>query len=158
MTEEKQVLFYVGSEIYGIGINEVQGIEKYTNIIPVPNAPSYVDGIINLRGDIIPVFSLRNKFGLSEVPPTNETKLIVAKSRDATVAFQVDAVSEIVTLDEKSISVAPPMVHSSKTGYIASIAYVNDKLVILINLDGVLTEQERCNIDAIREKTEEEMK
>lgn len=155
MAEEKQVLFFVGKEVYGISIVDVQGIEKYTNIIPVPNAPSYVDGIINLRGNIIPVFSLRNKFGLPEVPPTDQTKLIVSKSRGESVAFQVDAVSEIVEIEEKDLSQPPMIVQSDKTGYIGSIAHVKDKLVILINLDGVLTEKERKGLNTAMKAHEE---
>ena len=80
MAVVKGILFHVGNEVYGIGILNIRGIEKVANIFPIPNAPSYISGIINLRGDVIPVFNLRDKFGLPSEPVTDATKLIIAKS------------------------------------------------------------------------------
>ncbi|MDD6208715.1 MAG: chemotaxis protein CheW, partial [Clostridiales bacterium] len=81
MGEERDVLFYVANEVYGIDVASVQGIEKYVNIIPVPNAPSYIEGLINLRGVVIPVFSIRNKFKLPEIAVTEETRMIIVRSK-----------------------------------------------------------------------------
>lgn len=147
MEEEKQVLFHVGNELYGIGIVHVKGIEKYTNITPIPNAPNYIEGMINLRGEIIPVFSLRAKFGLPKAEVTEETKLIIAKSQDMLTAFQVDIVKEIIEIPEEQLNPPPAIVKSSNTEYIGRIARVKDRLVVLLNLDGVLSEEEREAIE-----------
>lgn len=149
MEEEKQVLFKVGKEVYGININHVKGIEKYSNITPVPNAPEYIDGIINLRGEIIPVFSLRKKFGLPPAEITDETKLIIANSKGVATAFQVDKVWEIIEISSDKMNNAPAIVHSEQTGYIGKIAKTKDGLAILLNLDGVLTKEEQAAVEQV---------
>lgn len=154
MAPEKQVLFHIGEEVYGIDIVYVQGIEKYVNIIPVPNAPSYIEGIINLRGEIIPVFSLRDKFRLPKIPPTEVTKLLITKAQDVIVGFEVDAVSEIVELAEDDILEAPPMIKTAATGYVGAVANVKDKLVILLDLDGILSDAEKESLQGILEEHE----
>lgn len=146
MAVQKQILFYLGEEMYGMNVEHIQSIENYVNVVSVPNAPDCIKGIINLRGEIIPVFSLRNKFGLPEKEVTDVTQLIIADANGVMVAFEVDAVKEIVELEEKEIHEPPKIVQVEETEYMESVAMLDGRLVILVNLSGILTENEKENI------------
>lgn len=149
MGEESDVLFYVAGEVYGVAVSAVQGIEKYVNIIPVPNAPSYIEGIINLRGEVIPVFSIRNKFKLPETAVTDETRLIIVSSKGVLIGLQVDQVKEIIELADKDLVDPPEIVTDHDTQYIRKIARVSDSLVILLELDGILSAEQKETIEAM---------
>lgn len=149
MRRMKQVLCGVGGNTYGIDIAHVQGIEKQLNITPVPNAPKYIEGIAKLRDSVIPVFSLHNKFGVEAKPETGDSKYIVVKLDDLLLAFQVDMVAEIVELPEDKFMEAPRVVASEETNYIESIICVDQKLVIVLDVHGVLTEKEKEKLTQI---------
>ena len=149
MGEESDVLFYVAGEVYGVAVSAVQGIEKYVNIIPVPNAPSYIEGIINLRGEVIPVFSIRNKFKLPETAVTDETRLIIVSSKGVLIGLQVDQVKEIIELADKDLVDPPEIVTDHDTQYIRKIARVSDSLVILLELVGILSAEQKETIEAM---------
>lgn len=156
MGSTQQVLFQVGSETYGIDIMHVKAIEKYLNVLPVPNAPAFIEGMINLRGEVIPVYSLRSKFGLPSIKPNEDTKLIIAKSNDTLVALTVDVVKEIIGISEENLNETPKIVQGENTAYIGQIAREKDQLVILLNLDGILSTKEKVKIDALlKEKVNE---
>lgn len=153
MGEERDVLFYVANEVYGIDVAAVQGIEKYVNIIPVPNAPSYIEGLINLRGVVIPVFSIRNKFKLPEIAVTEETRMIIVRSKGVLIGLQVDKVKEIVELSDKDLIEPPGIVQNEETNYIRKIARIGDKLVLLMELDGILSAEQKKTIeDMVKEQ------
>ncbi len=152
MAAVKQILCNVGEQVYGIGLIHVRGIEKYTDIIHVPNAPSFIEGIINLRGDVIPVFNLHNKFGLEKTQRTENTKLIIVKSRDMLIAFMVDEVSEIVEIDDSEFHPIPKVVECEETSYIESVIQVKERLIVILNLDGILTEIEQKKLQNLIEE------
>lgn len=152
MAATKQILCDVGNQVYGIDLIHVKGIEKYMNIIPVPNAPGYIEGIINLRGDVIPVFNIHDKFKQPKTEVTENTKLIIVKSNDMLIAFMVDGVSEIVEIDENDFHSVPKVVESEATSYIKSIIQVKDRLVVVFNVDGILTEMEQQRLQNIVEE------
>lgn len=154
MEDSKHVIFKLEGEEYGLDIQYVNAIEKYTNINPVPNAPSYIDGIINIRGDVIPVYSLRTKFGLPEKKIDDNTKLIISKIDDFLIAFQVDEVKEIVELQEENLNEAPRLLKTINTAYIGGVANVGGRMIILMNLQGILSESEEKNIEQILDKYE----
>lgn len=146
MKDTKQVIFSVGGEEYGLDIMLVNGIEKYTSIMKVPNSPECIKGIINLRRDVIPVYSLRRKFGLPEVPATENTKLIVTKSQGVLLAYEVDEVKEIVEINGGQISETPTIVRNDQTTYIGAVANISGRMIILLNHDGVITSAEKASI------------
>jgi len=147
MKDTKQVIFNVGDEEYGLDIMLVNAIEKFINIVKVPNSPSCVKGIINLRGDVIPVYSLRKKFGLPEVQATDRTKLIVTKSKGLMLAYEVDEVKEIVEISGSQISETPAIVRNENTAYIGSVANLSGRMIILLNHDGIITNAEKSSIE-----------
>lgn len=147
MKDTKQVIFSVGDEEYGLDIMLVNAIEKYINIVHVPNSPECIKGMINLRGDVIPVYSLRKKFGLPEIQATDNTKLIVTKSKGILLAYEVDEVKEIVEISASQQSETPVIVRSDDTAYMGAVANLSGRMIILLNHDGIITNAEKNSIE-----------
>ena len=149
MKDTKQVIFSVGEEEYGLDIMLVNGIEKYTNVMKVPKSPECIKGIINLRKDVIPVYSLRRKFGLPEIQTTENTKLIVTISNGVLQAYEVDEVKEIVEIPGEQISETPVIVRNDQTTYIGAVANLSGRMIILLNHDGIITGAEKESIQTM---------
>lgn len=142
----KQVIFALGEEEYGLDIMLVNAIEKHTDMVRIPNAPEYVRGIINLRGDVIPVFSLRKKFGLEEKEIDEDSKLIVTKSNNILMAYEVDAVKEIIEISPENISDTPVIIKNNNTEYIKCVANISGRMILLLDHNGILSSTEKENI------------
>lgn len=149
MKDTKQVIFSVGEEEYGLDIMLVNGIEKYTNVMKVPKSPECIKGIITLRKDVIPVYSLRRKFGLPEIQATENTKLIVTISNGVLLAYEVDEVKEIVEIKGEQISETPMIVRNNQTTYIGAVANLSGRMIILLNHDGIITGAEKESIQTM---------
>jgi purine-binding chemotaxis protein CheW len=140
--EEQLVVFRLGAERYGIDISRVQGIERMQPVTVVPRAPHFVEGVINLRGQITPVINLRARFGFTKVEPTKETRIVVVYMRDQWVGLVVDAVEGVSRLNSSQIEPPSAFVRSAESGYLRGIAKIEDGLLILLDLDKVLDGQE----------------
>lgn len=138
----KQVIFKLGEEEYGMDISKINAIEKYTGVVPVPNAPSYILGILNLRGDVVPVYSLRKKFGMPEAARDDKTQLLVTKQDGMLVGYKVDSVSEIVELQEEELQEVPLIVRNSETSYAKGVANTSERMVLLLDNERILSAQE----------------
>lgn len=152
MNDTKQVIFKVGNEEFGLDIMLVNAIEKYTNIVRIPNSPDCIEGIINLRGDVIPVYSLRKKFGLPKAEVSEETKLIVTKSLGILMAYEVDSVQEIIEISGKNISEPPMILKSRYTSYMKCVANINGRMIILLDHDGIISNAEKEKIESFVEE------
>jgi purine-binding chemotaxis protein CheW len=146
MQELKFIVFKVGGQSYGIDIGGVQGIENKMEIIKTPNSPDYIKGIINLRGEVIPIYNLRNKFGLENIDSTEDTKYIVVATNECKFALEVDCVENIENAPEDKIYNAPLMVKNEDTGYVDKIVNAQERLIIIINPSYLLDESERHKI------------
>ena len=136
------VSFKIGEEEFGIEILKVQEIIKMLPITKVPNAPKFVEGVINLRGRVIPVIDLRIKLGLSKQDHTKNTRIVVIELNSRTVGFIVDEVNEVLRIT-KDITEAPPeMVGNVNREFITSIGKLEDRLLLLLDLEKVLSENE----------------
>ena len=142
----KQVLCEVGGNTYGIDIERVQGIEKKLDIVPVPNASNLIEGIANLRGAVIPVVSLYGKFHVEPKPFSEETKYIVVKVDDLLMSFRVDMVSEIVEVSEKDFLPVPTIVSNEDTKCMQSVINVNKNLVLVIDVESILSDVEKGKV------------
>lgn len=151
MEKLKLVIFQLGGENYGIDINLVSAIEKVHKTVPIPGSISFVKGIMKLRGGVIPVCSLRNKFGLEEIENTDDTKFLVIKANDREIALAVDSVDEIHDIEEEDSFEAPDILKSPKTRYINKIVTVEERLVVVLNTNNLLTDEELENIEKIIE-------
>ncbi|KAB1434539.1 chemotaxis protein CheW [Candidatus Galacturonibacter soehngenii] len=147
MEDIKPIIFKLDNESYGIDISLVNAIEPSLQTVKIPNAPSHIKGIINLRGDIIPVFSLRSKFNMKEQTENSaEQKIIVTNIKGMPIALEVDMVSEIQTIDKTNITDVPEIVKSYDTLYIKSIAKIDQNIVIILNTEKLMSDEEQENI------------
>lgn len=144
ITEEllQLVSFKVGDAEFGVDILRVQEINKMMELTVVPNTPSFVEGVVNLRGRIIPVINLRSRLGLDEKDYDTETRIIVVDLHDKTIGFIVDEVKEVLRIP-KSITEPPPEIVSGvDSEYITAIGKLEDRLLILLDLAKVLSNKE----------------
>lgn len=147
MEDIKPIIFKLDNESYGIDISLVNAIEPSLQTVKIPNAPSHIKGIINLRGDVIPVFSLRSKFNMKEQTENSaEQKIIVTNIKGMPIALEVDMVSEIQTIDKTNITDVPEIVKSYDTLYIKSIAKIDQNIVIILNTEKLMSDEEQENI------------
>ena len=143
MQSTKQAVFMVGEEKYGLDIMDVNTIENFMEIEPVAKFPKNFKGAIKLRGDVIPVYSLRRKFGLEDIPADDNTRFIITKSNESLIAYEVDQMSEIVPFEEEQIFEVPEVVKSKDTSYMKKLTSTDDCLVIILNNNGILSEEEQ---------------
>lgn len=137
---EHLVTFLLGSEEYGLDVRLVQEIIRLTEITPVPRAPDFVKGVINLRGRIIPVVDLRRKLALGEVDASaRTTRVVVARLRDRLVGLLVDGASQVLKVPVSLIEPAPEEILEVDADYIRGVAKLANRLVILMDLARVLS-------------------
>ncbi|MGD8912831.1 MAG: chemotaxis protein CheW [Candidatus Thiodiazotropha sp.] len=136
------VTFILMDEVYGINVMQVQEVLRITEIAPVPGAPSYVLGIINLRGNVVTVIDTRTRFGLPTKELDDASRIIVIESEKQVVGILVDAVAEVVELREQEIDVAPNVGTEESSRYIQGVATQEDNLLILVDLNKLLSDEE----------------
>ena len=132
------VSFRVGEEEFGVDIMKVQEINRMNLVAPVPNAPQYVSGIMNLRGKVIPIIDLRQRFHRGKQEQDKETRIIVVELRSRIIGFVVDAVNEVLRIPQSVTEPPPPMVSGIECEYITAICKLDDRLLILIDLEKIL--------------------
>lgn len=146
------VSFVVEDEEFGVNILKVQEIIRPVDITRVPNAPEFVEGVINLRGGIIPVVDLRNRFGFPPRDQDDETRIIVVEMEDKVIGFITDAVREVIRINRDVIDPPPDLAVGIDAHYIQSVAKLEDRLLILLDLDAVVTERESDMLDQVTDQ------
>jgi purine-binding chemotaxis protein CheW len=137
------VSFKIGKEEYGVDILNVQEINKMTQITKVPNAPEFVEGVINLRGRVIPVIDLRTRLNLAKKEHDKDTRIIIVEVDNATVGFIVDAVSEVLRIPVSITEAPPAIVAGIDSEFIKSVGKLEDRLLILIDLNKILSAENK---------------
>lgn len=148
MAEKQFIVFRLEKEQYGIDIKNISSISEYLEITKVPNSPSLIEGVINLRGDIVPVVSLKRKFNVPDCITTAETRIILYKSSKNVVGFLVDEVSQVIKLDQEAIDPPPDIIRSADREYIEGIGKVEGKIIILLNLER-MTDDFSANMESL---------
>ncbi|TCS39940.1 chemotaxis protein CheW [Reinekea marinisedimentorum] len=143
------VTFRLENETYGINVMQVREVLRYSEIAPVPGAPSYVIGIINLRGNVVTVVDTRERFGLPTSDITDNTRIVILETENQVVGILVDAVAEVVYLRQSEIEVAPNVGNEENARYIQGVSHKNDELLILIEIKNLLTESEWAELSDI---------
>ncbi len=136
------VTFRLEEETYGVNVMQVQEVLRMTEIAPVPGAPSYVLGIINLRGNVVTVMDTRSRFALSPHEPDDATRIVIIEAEDQVVGILVDSVAEVVYLKQSDIEIAPNVGNEESSRYIQGVANRDEGLLILVDLDKLLTDEE----------------
>ena len=140
MSEFQVVICQLGDESYGLDIGSVYEIIRFQESTAVPTAPGYVDGVINLRGRIIPVMDMSSRFGLKRAETTKSTRIIVAGTAGMRVGLVVDAVTEVMMVSADAVEPTPPVVSGMDSTYIRGIAKLSEQLVILLDLGALFSE------------------
>lgn len=145
----KPVVFKVGNEMYGVDINLVQSIEREIQVVPVPNSMSYIKGIVNLRSEVIPVYSLKKKFGLVDNGVSENT--IIIDTKNVKLALEVDEVVEIGDIEPENIVPMPEIALNAQTQYMPRVAHVDGNLIILLDVTELLSEEEEAVVKQMAE-------
>ena len=135
------ISFRVGDEEFGLDILRVQEIIRLPQLTRVPNSAEYVEGVINLRGKVIPVLSLRKRFGLGEAQSDQQARIVVAEVGDAVLGFVVDSVSQVLTLPAAAVE-APPRLKEVACEYVSGVGKFEGRLVILLDIDRLMQASE----------------
>jgi purine-binding chemotaxis protein CheW len=138
MTNETYVLFELAGSSYALRSTEVNHIEMLEHITPVPNTAASVEGVVFSRGQVIPAMNLRVRFGFARAPHTLRTRIIIAQSQERTVALIVDAAREFRSLPNEAIRPIEETLTGIDGNYLRGVATVNERLVLLLNLEAVL--------------------
>jgi len=143
------VTFKIGDEEFGFDIFKVKEINRMLDITQMPNSQSSVKGVVNLRGSVIPVISLRNKLNFSDVEYNKDTRIIVVEYKSKSIAFIVDEVSEVLRIQTSIIEKPPEMTTSVESAYINGVAKLENRLLILLDFDKMLTSQEEMELESV---------
>lgn len=154
MEELKYVVFQLGEQRYGMSLMRISGIEKDYHIIPVPNAPEGISGIINLRGSVLPVYSLRERFGMDKRIDNPEKSLLITYSSGTMLAYEVDMVEDIEEMRQEDINEMPHVASSEETAFMDKVLHIGKDIVIAINVDKVLSEDAREMVNQLIEENE----
>lgn len=143
------VSFTIGNEEFGVDILYVQEINRMIQVTKVPNAPNFVEGVINLRGRVIPVIDLRTKMGMPKKEADNNTRIVVIEISGKTVGFIVDAVKEVLRIPSSITEPPPQIVAGINSEYIKSVGKLEDRLLILIDLEKILSAGETEKLSSV---------
>ncbi len=153
--ERQLVIFDLAGEHYGVDITDVDSIIGMQTITAVPRSPSFVEGVTNLRGVVLPVIDLGNRFGLETQVVTKNTRIIVVAMNGVGVGMVVDAVREVIRIPEASIEPLAPIVTTVDSSFITGVAKVSERLIILLDLNQVLSAVEKADMQSVGVKNEE---
>lgn len=157
MAQELQlVAFQLGEESYGVDIAQVQEIIRMQPVTKVPGAPTFVEGVINLRGRVIPVLDLRKRFNLPARQDTKDTRIVVVEVPPHTVGMIVDAVDEVLRISEDKVEPPSPFIASIDTEYLRGVGKLEGKLLILLDLSKVLSKEEKNALEDLKGMSREE--
>ena len=146
------VIFQLGGEEFGVEIMQVQEIIRMPEITRIPQSPEYVEGVINLRGKIIVVINLDTRFDLNSKELDDDSRIIIVEVGENVVGMVVDSVSEVLRLSTSSVEAAPEIISSKiKADYLKGVGKLDDRLLILLDLERVLSEEEMSQVASVGE-------
>ena len=149
--ERQLVVFDLSGEAYGVNIETVREIIRMQAVTYVPDTPDFVEGVINLRGNVNPVVDLRKRFGLNVDEETDDTRIVVVDIGGESIGVTVDAVTEVLRITEDAVEPTSALITTEDSFYIEGIAKLGDRLLILLDLERVLSTEERDALGDVRE-------
>jgi purine-binding chemotaxis protein CheW len=149
LNEIKVIVFRLKEEEYGVEVNQVRSIERMQKITRVPRTAPFVKGVINLRGVVTPIINLRSRFDLEEEVDTESTRIIIVALDDMEVGLIVDAANDVIDVPVDAIEPPPEVVGGIEADYLRGVAKLDQRLLILLNLDKVLNADELKQVKKI---------
>jgi len=137
----KFTIFKIGDELFGIGIERVVEILKVQKIFTIPGLPEFLSGVMSVRGNIVPVIDLRRRFGIK--PSGNKERIIIVRYGQEKISFLVDDIKEILSLSPEQIKTPPSIFKGFKTEYLTGLGKHGERIIILLNIDNLLTSEEK---------------
>ncbi|MDY0395748.1 chemotaxis protein CheW [Virgibacillus halophilus] len=134
----KYIVFQLHDQSYGVDVGQVLSIERMEEITPVPKTSEFIKGIINLRGETIPIIDLKERLALETSNPTEENRILIVSVDDTQVGFIVDAATDVLDINDELVESAPRMVGDLKGDFMKGVAKLSDRLLILLDLAKVL--------------------
>ena len=141
------VTFMVASEEFAIPILSVQEINRMMQITRVPQSPGFIEGVINLRGKIIPVMDLRKRFNVEPAADTSASRIVVVEVATRVIGFTVDRVNEVLRINSNIVEAPPSMVSGVDSEYVQGVGKLDDRLLILLNLDRLFSDEDLQRVD-----------
>jgi len=138
---KKFAIFKIGDEVFGIGIERVVEILKVQKIFTIPGLPEFLSGVMSVRGNIVPVIDLRRRFGIK--PSGNKERIIIVRYGQEKISFLVDDIKEILSLSPEEIRTPPSIFKGFKTEYLTGLGKHGERIIILLNIDSLLTSEEK---------------
>lgn len=146
--EEQVVVLELAGEAYGVEIGKVQEIIRMQPITRIPNGPAFMEGVTNLRGRVIPVLDLRKRFNLAVTEATRRSRIVVAELGEHTVGLVVDGVSEVLQVPGEAVEPPSVLVTTADSAFLRGVAKLNDRLILLLDLSGILSQSEQLDLAA----------
>ena len=142
----------VGGEKYALDIMRIREIQRHQSITRIPKVPDFIEGIINLRGAVIPIVDMRKRLDLAVTEPTRKTRIVIANVVNKIVGLLVDEVKEVVRVNRGDIGAAPSLTRGIGAEYIMGVVKQKDDLLLLLDFDRILSTEERVRIDEVKKK------
>ncbi|NLJ80527.1 MAG: purine-binding chemotaxis protein CheW [Firmicutes bacterium] len=149
MEERQLVIFRLQNEEFGVEITDVREIVKPQHITRLPHVADYIEGVTNLRGEVIPVICLRKRFGLEPQENTQETRIVILEVGGSLVGYVVDAVTETLRLPENAIEPPPSSIAGLRSDYLAGVGKLDERLLILLEVDKILGSSEEIKFQPL---------
>ena len=147
--EQQLVVFELANEFYGINIAIVESIIKMQAITQLPQTPAYVKGVTNLRGSVLPVIDLRTRFALDLKEDTRQTRIMIVTMGSIKAGIIVDSVSEVLRVADDTVEPLPPMINSVDSAFLKGIVRLENRLIIMLELNKVLNLDEQKSLEAL---------
>jgi purine-binding chemotaxis protein CheW len=146
--EEQVVVFGLRDQVYGINIESVLEIIRMESVTRVPGTPDFIEGVLNLRGKVIPIMDLSKRFGMPPSGTSDSTRVVIVEAGGVTVGIIVDSVSEVLRVPSSAIEPPPAMIAGAGIGALEGIALVDQRLIVLLNLGKILREEEKHRLES----------
>jgi purine-binding chemotaxis protein CheW len=141
VSDKKQyIIFRIDKDEYGADIGNVTVIERFISITRVPETPQYLKGVINLRGDIIPVMDLRVRFGIQEKEPDEDTRIVIFDINKISFGVIVDSVAEVMQLEESKVESVAEIMADSNHDYLSSVTKIDSRIITIINVEKLISD------------------
>lgn len=144
------VIFEAGAQLFAVEINRVKEILRNRKVTPLPKSPSFLEGVIDLRGAVIPVIDLRKRFDITQVRNDAQTRIIVLRWRRKRIGLVVDAVHRVVPIEIKDIKAPPAIAQAHGSHYMLAVAKYQNQLYIILDLDRILTTMDRMTLEEVK--------
>jgi len=149
VSEVQMVIFKLDREEFAVDIYQVREVLNKTQITPLPRSPHYIEGVINLRGEVIPVIDLRKRFGLPELDSGERARVVIVEIQNNNVGLTVDSVTEVLRYSAGAIQQPPSRGSGSRTDFIKGIAKLEERLLTILNLEKILTSDEVITMEEV---------